>query len=150
MCTEVSNYLVICHLSLPFQAVHAPLEAPQNVINSFYNVTISNYQRSVKAAMVTVLDNAIGDIVNAIKNKYKLWDNLLLIFSTDNGGPVYKNEASSNWPLRGSKATLYEGGLRGSAFVTGGYLNSKRRGQISDELMHSVDWLLGLQKFSCF
>ena len=92
---------------LPFQAVHAPLEAPENVIASFYNVTISNYQRSVKAAMVTVLDETIGVIVDAIKNKYKLWNDLLIIFSTDNGGPVYNGEASSNWPLRGSKATLF-------------------------------------------
>ena len=63
-------------------SVHAPLEAPTNVIDSFYNVTIFNYQRSAKAAMVTVLDNTIGDIIDAIKNKYKLWDDLLLIFST--------------------------------------------------------------------
>ena len=92
---------------LPFQAVHNPLQAPQNVINSFYNVTISNYNRSVKAAMVRVLDDTIGVIIDAIKNKYNIWDDLLLIWSTDNGGPIYHNEAASNWPLRGGKATLY-------------------------------------------
>eukprot|EP01084_Bolivina_argentea_P003679 6921_1 len=129
---------------LPFQGVHAPLEAPQNVIHTM-SKTISNYNRSVKAAMITVLDVTIGTIIDALKNQYNLWDNLLLIFSTDNGGPVYYyqkvTEASSNWPLRGSKGTLYEGGLRGVGFVTGGYLNKNRRGQISNEMIHSTDWL---------
>lgn len=126
---------------LPFQAVHAPLQAPQNVINSFYNVTIPNYNRSVKAAMMRVLDDTIGKIIDAIKNKYNLWDDLVLIWSTDNGGPIYHNEAASNWPLRGGKATLWEGGLRGDAFITGGYLNKNQRGKISQALMHSTDWL---------
>eukprot|EP01084_Bolivina_argentea_P263957 446958_1 len=125
---------------IPFQAVHAPLQAPQNVIDS-YNKTIFNYQRSVKAAMVKVLDDTIGDIIDAIKNKYKLWDNLLLVWSTDNGGPIYKGEAASNWPLRGGKQTNWEGGVRAAGFISGGYLNEKRRGQISQELMHSTDWL---------
>ena len=56
--------------------------------------------------MITVLDDVIGDIVDTLKRLH-LWDDLLLIWSTDNGGPVYPNEAASNWPLRGGKVTLY-------------------------------------------
>ena len=91
---------------LPFQAVHEPLQAPQYIIDSF-NATIPNKNRAKKAAMVTVVDAVIGEIVDFLKNKSKtnLWDNLMLIFSTDNGGPV--NNAASNFPLRGSKATLW-------------------------------------------
>ena len=71
---------------LPFQAVHEPLQAPQYIIDSF-NDTIPNKNRAKKAAMVIVVDAVIGEIVDFLKNKSKtkLWDNLMLIFSTDNG-----------------------------------------------------------------
>ena len=48
-----------------------------------------------------------------------LWENSVLLFSTDNGGPV---PASSNLPLRGTKESLYEGGVRGVALLAGGAL----------------------------
>eukprot|EP01084_Bolivina_argentea_P312131 540363_1 len=97
---------------LPFQAIHGPLQAPQYIIDSF-NKTITNQKRRTLAAMTTVLDDVIGQIVTFLQTEStkKLWDDLILIFSTDNGGPV--GESNSNFPLRGSKATLWEGGVKG-------------------------------------
>ena len=92
-------------LYLPFQAVHGPLEAPQYIINSFDKTITDSENRRKKAAMVTVLDYVIGEIVDYLKSS-KIWDNTIIIFSTDNGGPV--QDAASNFPLRGSKATLWE------------------------------------------
>eukprot|EP01084_Bolivina_argentea_P310375 537070_1 len=124
---------------LPFQAVHAPLEAPQYIIDSF-SKTITNKNRRILAAMTTVLDDVIGQIVDFLQNESnkKLWDNLILIFSTDNGGPV--QESNSNFPLRGSKATLWEGGVKGNGFISGGWLNDNRRGKQMNALMHITDW----------
>ncbi len=62
-------------------------------------------------------------------------------FSTDNGGPV--SQKASNYPLRGGKGTLWEGGVRGIGFVTGGNLSHVGVGgapRISNALAHITDW----------
>ena len=43
-----------------------------------------------------------------------LYDNSIIIFSTDNGGV---GNGASNLPLRGAKESLFEGGVRGVAFL---------------------------------
>lgn len=59
-----------------------------------------------------------------------------MIFSSDNGGdPFYR---SFNYPLRGYKRTLWEGGVRANGFVHGQML--KRKGVISRDLIHVTDW----------
>lgn len=61
------------------------------------------------AAMVVSLDDGVGRVTRALDD-FGLAENTLLIFLTDHGGdPVY---GGSNKPLRGDKATLFEGGLK--------------------------------------
>ena len=52
-----------------------------------------------------------------------MYDNTLIIFTSDNGGPIYEPGAASNHPLRGSKYNDWEGGVRTNAFVSGENLN---------------------------
>ncbi len=65
--------------------------------------------RRAFAAKVMNLDDNFGRILGAL-DKFGLRENTLVLFLTDHGG-VYKH-GGSNKPLRGEKATLYEGGLR--------------------------------------
>ncbi|MEM1294994.1 MAG: sulfatase-like hydrolase/transferase [Verrucomicrobiota bacterium] len=61
------------------------------------------------AAMATSLDDGVGAILDALKAN-NLDNNTLVIFLTDHGGtPVY---GGSNLPLRGDKATLFDGGIK--------------------------------------
>merc|ERR1712083_1099589 len=70
-----------------------------------------------------------------------MWDNTLVIMSSDNGGPVDTQEnAANNWPLRGGKYSLFEGGIRVAAFVSGGLIPAGLRGTTNNGIVHIADW----------
>ncbi|MCC6355307.1 MAG: sulfatase-like hydrolase/transferase [Verrucomicrobiae bacterium] len=91
---------------LAFNAVHAPLQAPPDEIAKF---NTGNRDRDTLLAMGKRLDDAIGRVVGALKAE-GVWENTLLFFISDNGGPLA--QGADNAPLRGGKHTDYEGGIR--------------------------------------
>eukprot|EP00038_Savillea_parva_P024840 m.45221 g.45221 ORF g.45221 m.45221 type:complete len:641 (-) comp6626_c0_seq1:122-2044(-) len=118
---------------LAFQSVHSPLQAPADYI-SHYN-WINNTNRRTLAAMTTCMDDNLERIVTELKDK-DMWSNTLFLFFADNGGPPYV--ANSNWPMRGGKWTMWEGGTHLTAFAHhgGGLI---RTGNFTG-LMHHCDW----------
>ena len=120
-------------LYVAFNAPHTPLEAPREAIDRYRH--IENRKRRVFAAMVTCMDEAVGEIVEAFQRR-GMWKNTLTLFASDNGGPGTKG--ASNGDLRGGKGSLYEGGVRVPAFILWpGHLNA---GRSVDTPMHIVDW----------
>ncbi|MCP4046613.1 MAG: sulfatase [Gammaproteobacteria bacterium] len=93
-----------------FNAPHAPLQATDEDLSLYAHIT--DTRRRTYAAMVHRLDINVGKIVNELK-KQGLYDNTLIVFLSDNGGPTGKNDSwTINAPLRGSKGILLEGGIR--------------------------------------
>ena len=76
--------------------------------------------------MVLALDESVLNITIALSEK-GLLDNTVIIFTTDAGGAVGGQELSSasNFPLRGSKLTVWEGGVRAVAFVYSDLIRNK-------------------------
>ncbi|CAH3038820.1 unnamed protein product [Porites evermanni] len=131
-------------LYLPFQAVHSanfiqPLQAPPSLIKKFSHIEDEN--RRIFAAMVSSLDQGVGKVVDALKAS-GLYNNSVIVFSTDNGGPAagFDMNSACNFPLRGIKHTLWEGGVRGAGFMHSPLI-SKTAGRVSMQLMHVTDWL---------
>lgn len=100
-------------LYLSYNAPHAPLEAPQEVIDQYQH--IEDPERRLYAAMIDVMDQGIGKVVDALRRSGK-YDNTLIIFLSDNGG-VYPEswmphaDWADNSPFRRGKVSLLEGGV---------------------------------------
>lgn len=120
-----------------YETVHSPLEVPIRYLQNSASIPSGN--RKKLCGMMQALDEGIENITKTLSSKGYL-NNTVIIFSTDNGGQTTKG--SSNWPLRGNKGTLFEGGVRGFAFVWGNML-SKNNFDYSG-LMHISDWYLTL------
>ncbi len=95
-------------LYLAFNAPHLPHEPTPERLAQF--VSIKDPLRRKYAAQVSLMDDAIGDALEAVRGSGQE-DETLVFFFSDNGGPITKN-ASSNAPLRGGKGEVYEGGVR--------------------------------------
>jgi arylsulfatase A-like enzyme len=94
-------------LYLAFNAPHGPLEAPPKYLDRFGG--IKDEKRRTYAAMVSAMDDAIGRVLAKLR-ELGLEDDTLIFFVSDNGGPTDVN-GSSNWPFRGVKGELREGGI---------------------------------------
>jgi arylsulfatase A-like enzyme len=95
-------------LYLPFNAQHAPLEAPDKYLARFPNIT--DPKRKLFAAMMAAKDDAVGRVLAKIR-EIGQEENTLVWYLADNGGPT-EQTTSKNDPLRGFKSTTWEGGVR--------------------------------------
>ena len=131
-------FLYVAHTAVHSSNPYSPLPAPDETVANITN--IADYNRRKFAAMMYHLDQSVGRIVQTLSEE-NLLKNSIIVFSTDNGGPaeLFNLNAASNFPLRGVKNTLWEGGIRGAGFIWSPLL--KERERVSNQLFHIVDWL---------
>jgi arylsulfatase A-like enzyme len=113
---------------LPFQAVHIPIAARQDLVEKYEKKRKSapedqwGLERNSKvrlvqnhagyAAMLEQMDLAIGRLLEALERN-GLSERTIVIFMSDNGGlATAESQPTSNMPLRAGKGWPYEGGVR--------------------------------------
>ncbi|XP_052256156.1 arylsulfatase B-like isoform X1 [Dreissena polymorpha] len=128
---------------VPFQAVHSPLQVPEIYEEQYW--FINDRDRRTYAGMVSCMDEAVGNIAMAMQQR-GFWDNTVMIFTTDNGGQIL--DGGNNYPLRGWKGSLWEGGTHGVGFIHSKLLSDKIIGSASPGLMHVTDWFPTLVKLA--
>ena len=128
------------------QAPHAPLEEPppmnatapqEAMLAALVGAGDSWGKRRTFAKMVMNLDNNIRKVVDALAAA-KLLQNTVVAFASDNGG--CPRDGGSNWPLRGTKFSQYEGGVRVPAFLWSSTLQKRGAGTVFEGLFHVADW----------
>ena len=138
---------------VPFQAVHIPVDAPQEYKQlyageKFFDDPAKDDSCRRFAAFVTQLDTKIGQLIQALDETGQRATTLVVFFS-DNGGLQGGNNPyiskvpdspvlSSNLPLRGQKGQLYEGGIRVVALASWPGRLAPRKVTAP---MHAVDWM---------
>jgi arylsulfatase A-like enzyme len=130
-------------LYLAFTAPHTPFQAPQAYLDRYPDLADEN--RRKYAAMISAMDDEIGNVVAALEKK-GLRENTLIIFHSDNGGvtssmfagdsKVEGSLPADNGPLRDGKGTLYEGGTRAAALMN---WPGRIEPGINDRVMHVTD-----------
>jgi arylsulfatase A-like enzyme len=93
-------------LYLAFNAVHAPMQAPDADIAKH---NTGDRKRDTYLAMLAREDAAVGRVLDTLRDS-GLEQNTLIVFLSDNGGA--KANSSSNGALRDYKQSVYEGGVR--------------------------------------
>jgi arylsulfatase A-like enzyme len=103
---------------VPFNAPHYPMHAPKKYVDRFPHLAPD---RRIMAAMISAMDDAIGNIVAELKRQ-QVYDNTVIFFQSDNG----PSRETRNWldgrtdpyyggtsgKLKGHKFSLYDGGIR--------------------------------------
>lgn len=126
-------------LYLAFNAVHTPMDATDARLKKF--MTIADEKRRTYAAMMSAMDDSVGKVIAKL-DEAKIADNTVVFFISDNGGPTMQGttiNSSCNDPLRGSKRTTLEGGIRVPFFVR--WPGKVAAGKIYDEPVIQLDIL---------
>ena len=96
-------------LMLSYHSPHTPIQAKNEDIWHFIpKMSANGHCDPIYAAMIKALDEGVGKVMQTLEN-LSLDEQTLVLFFSDNGG---LHAVTSNYPLRGYKGTLYEGGIR--------------------------------------
>jgi arylsulfatase A-like enzyme len=105
------------YLYLSHYAIHIPIQNDSRFAANYANQSLSAKEISY-LTMIEGMDKSLGDLLDYLQ-KNNLTDNTVVIFMSDNGGHssvgnVTLNDVRypHNYPLKGSKGSVYEGGIR--------------------------------------
>jgi arylsulfatase A-like enzyme len=131
-------------LYLPFNAPHSAstlaednggqkpgVQAPEEDVAK-YSDAVKDEKLARYYAAVTHMDKAIGGVLKALDAAGQ-YDNTIILFLSDNGG----SGNGGNAPLRGSKSTMWEGGLRVPFIMR--WPGKVPAGKVTDEFLTTLE-----------
>ena len=126
------------YLSLHYTAPHWPWEGPRDeatsrALGQGYEGFTAGGSLKVYAEMMRGLDEGVGRVLRALAES-RLDRDTLVVFTSDNGGERF----SFNWPFRGEKFQLFEGGIRVPAIAR--WPGAIPAGRTTDQVAVTMDW----------
>lgn len=128
---------------VPYNAPHYPMHAPKKYLDRFPKLSPD---RRIMAAMLSAVDDGVGQITDELERQGVL-DDTLIVFTSDNGpsresrnwldgnrDPYYGGSAGG---LKGHKFSLYDGGIRMPAIIS--YPTGIPGGRVIGEPVASMD-----------
>lgn len=101
-------------LYMAHYAVHLPYNPDDRFIQRYLDLGLPKPEAAY-AALVEGMDQSLGELMDYL-DQHHLTENTIIVFMSDNGGfshpPRQGNPNTQNYPLRGGKGSLYEGGVR--------------------------------------
>jgi arylsulfatase A-like enzyme len=141
-------------LCLMYNAPHSPLQAPQEIVQRYYDLGLRP-SVAITYAMIEAMDTGIGNLMTEL-DRQQLAKNTIVMFTSDNG-PAFmlrpdqlpagmdRNTTRFNCGFAGAKGSVYEGGIRVPMIIR--WPDALAGGHKIDALIHFTDWfptLLGL------
>jgi len=121
-------------LYLTHYAVHTPIQGKENLTKHFKTKETTPHQKNAQyAAMLKSVDESVDSVLQTL-TRLHLDENTIVVFFSDNGG---HSGATSNYPLRGAKGMLYEGGIREPLIIK--WPGVTKPGELCDEPVIGID-----------
>ncbi|UCD76560.1 MAG: sulfatase-like hydrolase/transferase [Phycisphaerales bacterium] len=123
-------------LYLAYNAPHSPIQPPREWLENVRRREEGIADKRAKlVALIEHLDDGVGRVIATLK-KHDLYDNTIIVFTSDNGGALWAG--AGNGPLRAAKGQLYEGGIRVPQVVV--WPGRIKPGSVTARDMLSMDW----------
>ena len=150
-----NNFFLMWTTPLP----HVPLYAPKELVEYYHNIIgdeepyLGNqgylpcrYPKATYAAMITYLDNQVGELVDFLK-KENLYENTMIVFASDNGATYNGGTNSEFFNSNGlfnsqfgcGKGFLREGGIRVPLIIS--WPKKIKSGEKTDMICWSCDFM---------
>ena len=118
---------------MSYYLMHMPIKARQEGIAYFEaKKKTRHWKRADYAAMLKILDDNVGRLMQSLKDN-GFADDTIVLFYSDNGA----HTCSSNYPYRGYKGGVYEGGIKQPLIVK--WPGHIAPGSTSPELVNTPD-----------